>query len=157
MNSEQLKDSLVFPVIAVISGIFWFIIFRLAILTDVDVNPAIPVICGGILSVFLTVKFQIDTSRYFKVRMIFFIVSLLTFTFPVIMMRFMPYSANLYNFLFQCFSTVTCIVFVSELICFIKMRLIKKPKELIVILLSDVLTGDLVMLVMSLFIAMNNI
>lgn len=157
MNSEQLKDSLVFPVIAVISGIFWFIIFRLAILTDGDVNPAIPVICGGILSVFLTVKFQIDTSRYFKVRMIFFIVSLLTFTFPVIMMRFMPYSANLYNFLFQCFSTVTCIVFVSELICFIKMRLIKKPKELIVILLSDVLTGDLVMLVMSLFIAMNNI
>lgn len=157
MNSEQLKDSLVFPVIAVISGIFWFIIFRLAILTDGDVNPAIPVICGGILSVFLTVKFQIGTSRYFKVRMIFFIVSLLTFTFPVIMMRFMPYSANLYNFLFQCFSTVTCIVFVSELICFIKMRLIKKPKELIVILLSDVLTGDLVMLVMSLFIAMNNI
>lgn len=157
MNSKQLKDSLVFPVIAVISGIFWFIIFRLAILTDGDVNPAIPVICGGILSVFLTVKFQIDTSRYFKVRMIFFIVSLLTFTFPVIMMRFMPYSANLYNFLFQCFSTVTCIVFVSELICFIKMRLIKKPKELIVILLSDVLTGDLVMLVMSLFIAMNNI
>lgn len=126
-------------------------------MTDGDVNPAIPVICGGILSVFLTVKFQIDTSRYFKVRMIFFIVSLLTFTFPVIMMRFMPYSANLYNFLFQCFSTITCIVFVLELICFIKMRFIKKPKELIVILLSDVLTGDLVMLVMSLFIAMNNI
>lgn len=157
MNSKQLKDSLVFPVIAVISGIFWFIIFQLAMLTDGDVNPAIPVICGGVISAFLTVKFQINTSRYFKVHMIFFIVSLFTFTFPVIMMRFMPYSANLYNFLFQCFSTVTCIVFISELICFIKMRIIKKPKELIVILLSDVLAGDLVMLVITLFIAMNNI
>lgn len=152
MNSEQLKDSLVFPVITVISGIFW-----LAMLSDGDFNPAIPVICGGVLSVFLTMKFQIDTNRYFKVRMIFLIISLFTFTFPVIMMRFMPYSANLYNFLFQCFSTVTCIVFVSEIICFIKMRLIKKPKELIVILLSDVLVGDLVMLVIALFIAMNNI
>lgn len=157
MNSKQLKDSLVFPVIAVISGIFWFIIFQLAMLTDGDVNPAIPVICGGVISAFLTVKFQINTSRYFKVHMIFFIVSLFTFTFPVIMMRFMPYSANLYNFLFQCFSTVTCIVFISELICFIKMRIIKKPKELIVILLSDVLAGDLVILVITLFIAMNNI
>lgn len=157
MNSEQLKDSLVFPVIAVISGIFWFVIFRLTMLSDGDFNPAIPVICGGVLSVFLTMKFQIDTSRYFKVRMIFLIISLFTFTFPVIMMRFMPYSANLYNFLFQCFSTVTCIVFISELVFFIKMHLIKKPKEFVVVLLSDILTGDLVMLVIILFIAMNNI
>lgn len=157
MNIKQLKKSLVFPAVAVISGIFWLIILRLTMLTDEDVNPAIPVICGGLLSAFLTVKFKIDTSQYLKVRMIFLIISIFTFTFPVIMMRFMPYSANLYNFLFQCFSTVTCIVFISELVFFIKMHLIKKPKEFVVVLLSDILTGDLVMLVIILFIAMNNI
>lgn len=157
MNIKQLKKSLVFPAVAVISGIFWFIILRLTMLTDEDVNPAIPVICGGLLSAFLTVKFKIDTSQYLKVRMIFLIISIFTFTFPVIMMRFMPYSANMYNFLFQCFSTVTCIVFISELVFFIKMHLIKKPKEFVVVLLSDILTGDLVMLVIILFIAMNNI
>ncbi len=152
MNEKKLY-SLCFPVVSVLSGIFWIIVFWLTagkIFFNNEVISAIPVICGGIVSAFLAVNFQIDTSRCFKVRMIFFVVSLLTFTIPALMV----YSWGI-GYVFYYMIASSCIALLAEIICFVKLHI--KIKDFAVIMLSDVLAGDLVMLVIILFIATNNI
>lgn len=88
MNRNQLIRSLVNPAIIVISGILWIIFFWTVsrnIFFGGIFNSAIPMICGGIISAFLTMKFKVDTSRYFNMKIIFSIISIFTFTIPTVM------------------------------------------------------------------------
>lgn len=156
MNKSQLICSLVRPAIAVCSGIFWIMLFWIIsgnIFSGGMFNTAIPMICGGIISAFLTVKFNVDTSRYFKINIIFPIISFFTFTIPAIMI--LCFYSNLTGYIFDYMIISSCITLLSEIICFVKLHI--KIKDFAVMILSDVLARDLVMLVIILFIAMNNI
>lgn len=149
---KGIESYLFFPAIAMFSGIFWIMAFWIMagkIFFYNEFISALPVICGGIVSAFLAVIFRIDTSRCFKVRMIFLIISLFTFTIPAIRI----YSGQGYELGYMIISS--CIAFLAEIVCFIKLRLNKK--EVAVIMLSDVLFGDLIMLVIVLFMAASNI
>ncbi|MDE5860617.1 MAG: hypothetical protein K2H28_00300 [Ruminococcus sp.] len=156
MNKNQLIRSLAFPVVAVISGILWVMFFWTVagkIFFNNEICSVIPMICGGIISAFLTVKCKIDTSRYLNMKIIFSIISVVTFTIPAI--TILCFSSAMTGYIFEYMIISSCILFLAEIIYFIKMRI--RIKESVVMILSDVLTGDLVMLIIILFIAMNNI
>lgn len=156
MDKNQLICSLIHPTIAVCSGILWTIFFWTVagnIFFYNEIYSVVPMICGGIISAFLTVKFKVDTSRYFKINMIFPIISFFTFTIPAIMILF--FSSNLTGYVFNYMIISSCIAFLAEIICFVKLHI--KIKDFVVMILSDILAGDLVMLVIMLFIAMKNI
>ena len=156
MNRNQLIRSLVNPAIIVISGILWIIFFWTVsrnIFFGGIFNSAIPMICGGIISAFLTVKFKVDTSRYFNMKIIFSIISIFTFTIPAVMVY--RFTSDITGYVFNYMIISSCILFLAEIICFIKMRI--NIKRFAVMILSDVFAGDLVMLVIILFIATKNI
>ena len=86
-------------------------------------------------------------------KIIFSIISVVTFTIPAVTV--LCFSSTMTGYIFEYMIISSCILFLAEIIYFIKMRI--RIKESVVMILSDVLTGDLVMLIILLFIAMNNI
>ncbi len=141
MTKKNLVYSLIFPAITVIGGLLYAAFWGFL--------PSVVIICSGLLAIFLTVGLRIDTSRYFKIRIIFFGLSLVTFVIPVLLFNWFagdgPRAAFSY-FLLNFFIFAPFAAFLAEIVCLIRLRAAKNPGAFVVMILSDALACDLVAL-----------
>ncbi len=141
MERRKYIYSLIFPILTVITGTVWA-------LNDFII-PALLVVTGGLVSIFLAINFKNDTSKHLKLRIIFFFISLITFAIPFILFNNLR-SPTILNILLIWLIIAPFITFVTELIILIRQRLFSDIITTVTILLSDPLTHNLVILIYAL-------
>ncbi|GEM_PF-4156406 len=105
-----------------------------------DMIFSLPFLITGILSGILTEALAPDIMPYVKIRKTFFILLQIFFTVPVLLFLcfgIIGILSKLDGFLFCIYTNAPFVLFILESICLLKARLWKKPKELILILISD--------------------
>ncbi len=163
MTKKNLIYSLLFPLLAVIRGILYCVTLFLK-LGDVFyirlIVPEILIAFGGLLSIYLTIKHKIDTSQYFKTRLKFFALSLVTFT------ALLQYFYHVFIYadgcflcdavgdyiviLFILFVASPIILLLAEICCYTKLYLHKTPMTFAVILLPNISAGNILILYLTL-------
>lgn len=102
---------------------------------------------SGVLSILLTVFAGIDTSRFFKPRVLFLLISLTLFELPIYLFtRASEFTKILiFYILIWCIFLSPILLFITEAVVIIKQKITKR--EILVFLLSDKLISDIIVII----------
>lgn len=146
------KQAIVFSVILIFS---WMMLAGL--------KAMLPAVIMIIITVFLNYCFKPDLSRYFKIHVVFGLVTNMICNILYISFFFLPtltdgsLYAKLANLHINLHWIIPAVLMLLEIGYYIKQRLYKKPKELVVLITSNAGICVLITYIIVLFIAGSNI
>lgn len=143
MVKKNLLISLIFPVIMIVNGImsyhYWSNSYN-----EIAMLSPYPIIVFGILSVLITIITKTDTSKYFKMRTVFLLISLALFELPIYLFTHASEMTKVLIFyaLLWCMFLSPMVLLITETVVVIKRKPTKM--EFVIFLLSNKILADLI-------------
>ncbi len=143
MVKKNMLISLIFPVIMIVNGImsyhYWSNSYN-----EIAMLSPYPIIVFGILSVLITIITKTDTSKYFKMRTVFLLISLALFELPIYLFTHASEMTKILIFyaLLWCMFLSPMVLLITETVVVIKRKPTKM--EFVIFLLSNKILADLI-------------